>query len=171
MAALALEFTILTAARSGETIGTRWSEIDMDADVWTVPKVRMKAGREHRVPLCNRALQLLRAVMTAGDPNPSTFVFPGEKAGRPLSHVAMAKLLERMDVEATVHGFRSSFRDWASETTGFAHQTVEQALAHTIQNKAEAAYRRGDQLAKRRELMAAWQSFCESGGLLSRSGR
>ncbi|MET0483293.1 MAG: integrase arm-type DNA-binding domain-containing protein, partial [Aestuariivirgaceae bacterium] len=152
MAALALEFTILTAARSGETIGARWFEIDMDAAVWTVPKAWMKAGREHRVPLCNRALQILRAVMMTGDPNPSTFVFPGEKAGKPLSHVAMAKLLERMKVEATVHGFRSSFRDWASETTGFAHQTVEQALAHTIQNKAEAAYRRGDQLAKRREL-------------------
>ena len=126
----------------------------------------MKAGKEHRVPLCSRAMQILRTVMPEDDPKPGAYVFPGEKAGKPLSNMAMAKLLERMDVEATVHGFRSSFRDWASETTGFAHQTVEQALAHAIQNKAEAAYRRGDQLAKRRELMAAWQSFCESGGVV-----
>ena len=166
MAALALEFTIMTAARTGEVIGARWGEIDIAGGVWIVPSERMKAGKEHRVPLCSRALQILRTVMPPDEPKPSAFVFPGKKAGKPLSNMAMAKLLERMDVEATVHGFRSSFRDWASETTGFAHQTVEQALAHTIQNKAEAAYRRGDQLAKRRELMAAWQSFCESGGVV-----
>ena len=166
MAALALEFTIMTAARTGEVIGARWSEIDIAGGIWTVPSERMKAGKEHRVPLCSRALQILRTVMPADDPKPGAYVFLGEKTSKPLSNMAMAKLLERMDVEATVHGFRSSFRDWASETTGFAHQTVEQALAHTIQNKAEAAYRRGDQLAKRRELMAAWQSFCESGGVV-----
>jgi integrase len=163
MAALALEFTIMTAARTGEVIGARWGEVDISGAVWTVPPGRMKAGKEHRVPLCSRAMQILRNVMSADEPGPDAFVFPGEKKGRPLSNLTMARLLERMEVAATVHGFRSSFRDWASETTGFAHQTVEQALAHTIANKAEAAYRRGDQLAKRRELMAAWQSFCESG--------
>jgi integrase len=166
MAALALEFTILTAARTGEVIGARWSEIDIAGAVWTVPPARMKAGKEHRVPLCSRTMQILHAIMPADEPNSNAYVFRSEKVGKPLSNMAMAKLLERMDVGATVHGFRSSFRDWASETTGFAHQTVEQALAHTIANKAEAAYRRGDQLAKRRELMAAWQSFCESGGVV-----
>jgi integrase len=166
MAASALEFTILTAARTGEVLGARWCEIDSAGAVWIVPSNRMKAGKEHRVPLCSRAMQILRDVLPKHEPEPGAYVFPGEKTARPLSNLAMARLLERMGIEATVHGFRSSFRDWASETTGFAHETVEQALAHVIPNKVEAAYRRGDQLGKRRELMAAWQSFCESDGVV-----
>jgi integrase len=165
MAALALEFTILTAARTGEVRGARWSEFDIAGGLWTVPSVRTKTGKEHRVPLCSRAIEILHCIVPKEKPEPDAYVFAGEQAGKPLSSTTMANLLERMNVDVTVHGFRSSFRDWTSETTGFAHQTVEQALAHTIQNKVEAAYRRGDQLAKRRELMAAWQSFCESGGV------
>jgi integrase len=165
IAALALEFVILTAARSGEALNCGWKEIDIENAVWVIPGHRMKAGKDHRVPLCTRALQIL-STLRATAASQDGYVFPGEKPGRPPSINVMPKLLARMGVKATVHGFRSSFRDWASETTGFAHQTVEQALAHTIQNKAEAAYRRGDQLGKRRELMAAWQSFCESGGVV-----
>src|SRR5262245_51486242 len=163
MSAYALEFTILTAARTSEVLGARWSEIDLAEGIWTVPAARMKAGREHRVPLCPRAIQILSAVRLTALLVDS-FLFPGGKPGRPLSVTIMVKLLARMGVKATVHGFRSSFRDWASELTGFAHQTVEQALAHAIPNQTEAAYRRGDQIAKRRELMNAWQSFCESDG-------
>jgi integrase len=157
-AALALEFLILTAARSGEVLGAKWNEIDRDAKVWTVPAERMKAGREHRVPLTQRALQILATVeqVRTGD-----YVFPGQRHGRPLSVMSMEMLLRRMKVDVTVHGFRSSFRDWAGECTSFPREIAEAALAHTVGDETERAYRRGDALEKRRKLMAAWASFCE----------
>ncbi len=156
-AARALEFTVLTAARSGEALGALWSEIDLDKRIWTIPAQRMKAGREHRVPLSARATAILSGI----DKDVRTgMVFKGAKADRPLSSMAMAMLLRRMDVSVTVHGFRSAFRDWASETTSFAHEVCEMALAHAIPNKAEAAYRRGDLFEKRRLLMEAWADYC-----------
>jgi integrase len=155
----ALEFTILTAARTGETIGARWFEINFTDKVWTVPASRMKAGVEHRVPLCERAIAILRDMERE---RVSDFVFPGWKHGRPLSNMAMTKVLQRMELDrVTVHGFRSSFRDWAAEQTAYASEVVEKALAHAIRNDVEAAYRRGDLLDKRRQLMAAWEGYCE----------
>ena len=162
-AARALEFAILTAARSGEVLGATWAEVDLDGAVWTVPAARMKAGREHRVPLSSPAVELLQeldAIREAEKAKPSDPVFPSAKGGKPLSSMAMAMLLRRMGSVVTAHGFRSAFRDWASETTGFPHEVCEMALAHTIGNKAEAAYRRGDLFTKRRELMHAWASYC-----------
>ncbi|KQS49729.1 tyrosine-type recombinase/integrase [Sphingomonas sp. Leaf198] len=161
-AARALEFAILTAARSGEVLGAAWAEADLDGAVWTVPAARMKAGREHRVPLSARAVELLKrlnAARNAETAKPSDPVFAGAK-GKPLSSMAMAMLLRRMGSAVTAHGFRSAFRDWASETTGFPHEVCEMALAHTIGNKAEAAYRRGDLFNKRRSLMDAWGNYC-----------
>ena len=152
----ALAFTILTAARSGESLGARWDEIDLDKAVWTVPAARMKGGREHRVPLTDAAIEILHAMAAFrhGD-----FVFPGSKRDAPLSNMALAMTLRRLEVEVTVHGFRSTFRDWASERTSFPPDVVEMALAHTIANKVEAAYRRGDLFDKRRTLMDAWAGF------------
>jgi len=155
MAALALEFSILTAARSGETIGATWDEVDLKKAIWTIPAERMKAGKEHRVPLSSRAIELLKITNALG----SDYLFAGGKGGK-LSNMAMAMLLRRMDVDATVHGFRSGFRDWAAESTGFAHEVCEMALAHAIANQSEAAYRRGDLFDKRRKLMDAWAAFC-----------
>jgi integrase len=155
VAALALEFTILTAARSGETLGAMWGEVDLGAAVWTVPADRMKAGKEHRVPLSPRAVEILTATSKLG----SDYLFPGTANGK-LSAMAMTMLLRRMKVDATPHGFRSSFRDWASERTGFDRDTCEMALAHTIGDKTEAAYRRGDLFDKRRKLMDAWAAYC-----------
>lgn len=160
VAARALEFVILTAARSGEVLGAQWSEIDVARRVWTIPPARMKAGREHRVPLSPRALEIIEEMKVFGEEG---YLFPGPKPDRPLSVMAMAMLLRRMKCEVTVHGFRSSFRDWASETTGFPHEVCEMALAHAIGNKAEAAYRRGDLFDKRRGLMEAWASYCAAG--------
>lgn len=157
VAARALEFTILTAARSGEVLGAQWDEIDTEKKVWTIPAERMKAGREHRVPLSPRAMEIVEAMAKLGT---ESYLFPGPKKGKPLSSMAMAMLLRRMKAEITVHGFRSTFRDWASETTGFPHEVCEMALAHTIGNKAEAAYRRGDLFDKRRKLMEAWAGYC-----------
>jgi integrase len=157
VAARALEFTILTACRTSEVLGARWEEIDSEKKVWTIPASRMKAAREHRVPLPLRCLEIIEDVRKKGAEG---FVFPGPKPKEPLSTMAMAMLLRRMKTEITVHGFRSSFRDWASETTGFPHEVCEMALAHTITNKAEAAYRRGDLFEKRRKLMAAWAAYC-----------
>ena len=157
-AALALEFAILTAARSGEVLGARWDEFDLDRAVWTVTASRMKAGREHRVPLSPRALSIVNTLhaMRTND-----FVFAGEKPGKPLSGMAMEMVLRRMKIEnATVHGFRSSFRDWAAECTNFPNEVCEAALAHVIENKAEAAYRRGDLFEKRRKLMNTWAAYC-----------
>jgi integrase len=157
-AASALEFAILTAARSGEVLGARWAEFDIDQAVWTVPAVRMKAGREHRVPLSRRALKIVKAMHEARN---GDFVFFGQKPGKPLSVMALEMVLRRMKIDSvTVHGFRSSFRDWASERTNFTNEVCEAALAHVIENKAEAAYRRGDLFDKRRKLMEAWAVYC-----------
>ena len=159
VAAMALEFAILTAARSGEVLGACWEEIDFEAKVWTVPAARMKAEREHRVPLSERALAILGelAKVRAGD-----FVFPGQRAGMPLSNMAMEMVLRRMDLDGvTVHGFRSAFRDWAGNETHFPREIAEAALAHVVGDKAEQAYRRSDALEKRRALMAAWADHCE----------
>ena len=150
-------FTILTAARTGEAMGACWPEIDMAAGVWTVPAERMKGEAEHRVPLSEPALAILREMQGQGE----MFVFPGGKRGKPLSNMAMLAVLKRLGrSDLTVHGFRSSFRDWASETTHFPNEVVEMALSHTIESKVEAAYRRGDLFEKRRELMDAWATFC-----------
>ena len=158
-AALALEFCILTAARSGEVLGCRWSEIDLDKKVWTVPAHRMKAGREHRVPLSGRVVAILRELAEA-DARP--FVFPGQARNKPLSNMAMDMMLRRMKRDtATVHGFRSSFRDWAGNVSNFPREITETALSHVIGDKAEQAYRRSDALEKRRKLMEAWATFCE----------
>ena len=157
-AALALEFAILTAARSGEVLGARWVEFDLERAVWTIPATRMKASREHRVPLSRRALKIVRAMHEARD---GDFVFPGQKAAMPLSVMALGMVLRRMSIkDATVHGFRSAFRDWAAECTNFTNEVCEAALAHVIANKVEAAYRRGDLFDKRRKLMEAWAVFC-----------
>ena len=153
----ALEFVILTAARSGEALGARWDEIDLEGKLWTVPPARMKAGREHRVPLSNRAVGMLKELHEA---RTSDFVFPGFKRGGPLSNMALEAVLRRAKVDVTTHGFRSSFRDWAGDSTAFARDVVEAALAHAIENKTEAAYRRSDALEKRRALMAAWAAYC-----------
>jgi integrase len=158
-AAIALEFCILTAARSGEVLGAKWTEIDLAKKIWTVPAIRMKAGREHRVPLSNRAMSILKQLE---DPDGGEFVFPGQKPKKPLSNMAMEMVLRRMKIEnATVHGFRSSFRDWAGNVTSFPREVTETALAHVIGDKAEQAYRRGDALDKRRTLMDAWATYCE----------
>ena len=157
VAARALEFTILTATRTSEVLGAQWDEIDLGKKIWTIPAARMKGGREHRIPLSPRAIEIVEAMY---EPGGEGHVFPGPKPRKPLSTMAMAMLLRRMASNATVHGFRSTFRDWASETTGFPHEVCEMALAHTIGNKAEAAYRRGDLFDKRRKLMEAWASYC-----------
>jgi integrase len=159
VAALALEFTILTAARSGEVLGATWDEIDLGKGVWTVPPERMKGGREHRVPLSDEALATLDQVKSIG----SIWLFPSNRGGR-LSDMAMAMLLRRMKTGVTVHGFRSCFRDWAAERTSYAHEVCEMALAHTITNKVEAAYRRGDLFEKRRRLMGDWATYCTGKG-------
>jgi integrase len=157
--ALALELCVLTAARSGEILGMRWSEIDLDKEVWTVPAARMKAGREHRVPLASRAVSILRQL---GKVSTGEFVFPGHARNKPLSNMAMEMVLRRMKIEdATVHGFRSSFRDWAGNISSAPREVVETALSHVIGDKAEQAYRRSDALEKRRKLMEAWATYCE----------
>lgn len=158
VAALALEFTILTAARTNEVLGATWDEIDTDKAVWTIPAARMKAAREHRIPLTPRALEILETVKVLG----KAHVFPSDRGGK-LSGMAMTMLLRRMKADVTVHGFRSAFRDWAAECTGFPHEVCEMALAHTIGNKAEAAYRRGDLFQKRQRLMDDWATYCGSG--------
>jgi integrase len=158
LTALALEFCILTAARSGEVLGMRWSEVDLEKNVWTVPAHRMKAGREHRVPLSKRAVAILKPLteIKTGD-----FVFPGQRKNRPLSDRAMNATLHRKKADVTVHGFRSSFRDWAGNESPFPREVVETALAHAVGNEVERAYRRSDALAKRRELMEAWANYCD----------
>lgn len=156
-AARALEFIILTAARSGEALGAEWSEIDFDAKVWTVPAGRMKGEREHRVPLSARAVEILEHMCKT---KVSDFVFPGNKPKRPLSNMATDMLLRRMKAgDVTTHGFRSSFRDWAGELTTFPREIAEAALAHAVGDETERAYRRGDALAKRRKLMDAWALY------------
>ncbi|MET3853038.1 site-specific integrase [Rhizobium sp. OAE497] len=159
VSARALEFTILTAARSGETFGAKWAEIDMVAKVWTIPADRMKAGRTHRVALSDAAISILTEMQKLGS-LPGQFVFPGAKKDKPLSNMAMDMTLRRMKSDVTVHGFRSSFRDWCGEVSTFPREVAEAALAHIVGDETERAYRRGDALEKRRELMQAWASFC-----------
>ena len=154
---LAFEFLILTASRTAEALEARWSEINLDDAVWTIPAARMKAGREHRAPLAQRAVDVLRrAKALAGA---SEFVFSGRSADRPLSNMVFLMALRRMGVGTTAHGFRSSFRDWAAERTNTPREVAEMALAHTIKDKVEAAYRRGDLFEKRRQLMQAWATY------------
>lgn len=157
IAARALEFAILTAARTGEVIGARSDEIDVDKALWTIPAARMKAGREHRVPLSPRALQIAKAQPEG------LFLFAGGKVKQGLSNMALLEVLRRMGRDGlTVHGFRSTFRDWASERTSYPREVCEMALAHAISNKVEAAYRRGDLFEKRRKLMLDWAKYFDS---------
>jgi integrase len=158
VAAHALEFTILTAARTGEVIGAHWDEIDLGAKTWTVPAGRIKGGREHRVPLSAPTLDILHK-LPREENNPFVFIGPRKRG---LSNMAMASVLDRMGQDVTVHGFRSTFRDWAAETTAYPNHVVEMALAHTVGDKVEAAYRRGDLFEKRRQLMADWGRYCQT---------
>ena len=162
VSARALEFLLLTAARTGEVIGARWSEIDLIDKVWTVPAGRMKAHREHRVPLSPQALAILCDMQADRRDDDRTFVFPGHKAGAPLSNMALLMLLRRVGrADLTAHGFRATFKTWASERTAFQREIIEVALAHLMSgDKTEEAYWRGDLLSKRRRLMEAWGSFC-----------
>jgi integrase len=165
-AARALDFLVLTAARTSEVIGATWDEVDLDAKIWTIPPERMKGGREHRVPLPERAIEIVAEQKRLSEEgrllaDETGYVFPGQKNGRPLSNMALLVLLRRMKRDdITAHGFRSTFRDWAAETTGFPREVVERALAHAVGDKVEAAYRRGDLFEKRRRLMEAWAKFC-----------
>jgi integrase len=160
IAARALELCILTATRSGETLAARWDEIDLEAKTWAIPPARTKAAREHRVPLSERAVAILREMQVArtGD-----YVFSGQRPDRSLSNMAFEKLLRRISSPYTAHGFRSSFRDWAGNETQFPRELAEHALAHVIGDKAEQAYRRSDALERRRELMDAWANYCGGG--------
>ncbi|MBL8577718.1 MAG: integrase arm-type DNA-binding domain-containing protein [Mesorhizobium sp.] len=157
MSAKALEVLILTACRSGEVLGARWTEIDLDAALWVIPAKRMKAGKEHQVPLVPRVVAILRELHEVRDKH--GWVFPGQKEGRPLSNMAMENLLGRMKVDFTVHGFRSSFRDWAGDETSFPREVAEAALAHKVGDDTENAYRRATALEKRRKLMTAWAGY------------
>lgn len=155
VAARALEMTILTACRTSEVLEAKWCEIDLEARVWIIPADRMKAGKQHRVPLSSDVLNCLRKLDRVDD-----LVFPGKGGAKPLSNMAMAMVLRRLGIEATVHGFRSSFRDWAGDATDTPREVAEAALAHSIGNGAEQAYRRGDALEKRRALMEQWAVYC-----------
>jgi integrase len=160
----ALEFTILTCARTGEAIRAKWPEIDVSKKLWTVPGARMKGGRDHRVPLSDAAVALLKALPHEKG---SDWVFIGGKSGKPLSNMAMLELMRGMGIAAVPHGFRSTFRDWAAEQTNYPHELAEMALAHVVSDKVEAAYRRGDMFEKRRRLASAWAAYC---GTASRGG-
>lgn len=156
----ALEFLILTATRTNEVIGAAWVEVDMDNAVWTIPAERMKAKVEHRVPLSDEAMALLKQ---AREDTESEYLFPGRSEGKPLSNMAMLQVMRRMGAEATVHGFRSSFRVWTEERTNYPNNVCESALAHTVRNKAERAYRRTDHLEQRRGMMQTWAQFVTGG--------
>lgn len=158
-AARALEFSVLTAGRTGEVINARLEEFDLNKAIWTVPAARMKSGREHRVPLPPRTVEIVRAQLDQG----VDYLFPGAREGKPLSNMAMLMLLKKRmgRGDLTVHGFRSTFRDWTAERTSYPHEVCEMALAHTIGNQVEASYRRGDLFDKRRRLMAEWAKYCE----------
>lgn len=158
VAARALEFAILTAARTGEVLGAQWSEFDLEAKVWTVPRERMKAGRPHRVPLCKRAVAIIEEMKKLSR---ADHVFPGTKRDAPLSNMSLTAVLKRMKLDAyTVHGFRSAFRDWAGDETHHPHEAIEFALAHVVGSKTEAAYRRSDALDHRKRLMDDWAAYC-----------
>jgi integrase len=157
---LALEFAILTAARTGEVLGAKWDEIDLKTKVWTIPANRMKGGREHRVPLTGAAMAVVERTLGIRQ---NDHVFPGDRKAD-LSNMALLMVLRRMGYDSlTVHGFRSTFRDWAAEQTNIANEVVEMALAHAVSDKTEAAYRRSDLFDKRRKLMDAWASYCDKG--------
>lgn len=159
IAARACEFAILTAARSGEVRGATWGEFDLDAGVWTIPGERMKAGKEHRVPLSVQALSVITDMQKVSTSN--TIIFPGRKSDTQLSDMSLTAVLKRMERgDLTMHGFRSTFRDWAAESTNYPTEMAEMALAHTVGDKVEAAYRRGDMLEKRREMMQTWATYC-----------
>jgi len=157
LSALLLEFLILTASRSGEARGARWDEIDFKQAMWVIPPERMKGGREHKVPLSQRAVVILKQM---GEMRVSEFVFPGQSKNRPISNFGMRRLLCKLRPGVTVHGFRSTFRDWAAETTNFPNHVVEMALAHAVSDTVEAAYRRGDLFEKHRRLMEVWANYC-----------
>ncbi|WP_026362871.1 site-specific integrase [Methylopila sp. M107] len=162
VAPLALEFAILTASRTGEVLGARRSEFDLDRRLWSIPAARMKAGRSHRVPLVERAVEILAELepLRRDASTPDAVMFPSpRRSNEPLSNMALATVLKRMDYSVTTHGFRSTFRDWAGDQTNFAREVVEAALAHSIRDATEAAYRRQDALEKRRELMNAWARY------------
>lgn len=160
--ARALEFTVLCATRTSETLKAKWNEIDLDNCIWTIPASRMKAGNEHRIPLSDAAFQLLDNLQKFEG---SEYLFPGQTPRKPLSNMAMTMQMRRMKMEGfTVHGFRSSFRDWAGEETSFPREIAEQSLAHVIGSEVERAYRRGDALEKRRELMNAWSRYVNDNG-------
>ena len=157
-AARALQLIILTATRTNETLQAQWKEFDLDAKIWTIPGERMKAGVEHRIPLSDTAVKIIQAQF---EMKQNDYVFPGARDKKPLSNMACLMLLGRMQRDdITVHGFRSTFRDWAAETTNFSREVAEMALAHTIKDDTEAAYRRGDLLEKRRALMSLWADYC-----------
>lgn len=161
--ARAAEFTILNMSRSNEVLGAEWTEFDLVGKLWTVPAVRMKMGKEHTVPLSDRAVEILQELKAAGTNH--RYVFPGQPRKsdgeeRPLSNMAMLMLIRRMGYEITMHGFRSSARDWAGDETPFPREIIEHALAHKVGDDVEAAYRRATALMKRRELMKAWADFC-----------
>lgn len=159
--ALALRFLILTAARSGEVRGAEWAEIDFEQSIWTIPALRMKAKREHRVPLSKAAIDVLAVAKSLPRPDKQILVFSNPKGGM-LSDMSLTAVMRRMEVDAVPHGFRSTFRDWVGESTQFQSELAEMALAHVLPNKTEAAYRRGDALEKRRALMDAWANHCQS---------
>ena len=166
LGARALAFTILCATRSGETLNAKWDEIDVEGRVWTVPAERMKASREHRIPLSEAAIAILNALPRIDG---SPYLFPGQAPRKPLSNMSMTAVLRRMDRgDLTVHGFRSTFRDWCGEETSFPREVAEQALAHVVGDETERAYRRGDALEKRRQLMEAWAKYCSGGGKVVR---
>lgn len=157
---LAFEFLILTASRTSEVREARWSEVSEIERLWTVPAERMKAGRVHQVPLSPRSLEILKRAKALGAG--SAFVFPGRSRDKPMSNMVFLMLLRRMNQAITAHGFRSSFRDWAAESTSFPREVAEMALAHAVESKVESAYRRGDLLEKRRQLMEHWADFVAS---------
>jgi len=159
IATQALEFTIYTAARSSEVRGALWDEFDLERGIWTIPRERSKVSKEHRIPLAKRPLQIVKDLSTTTSQD---FVFPGGKPGNPLSDMALLSVLRRLGIKQTVHGFRSSFRDWAADQTQFPREVAEQALAHTIGNKVEAAYLRSDLFEKRRHLMQTWANYLET---------
>ena len=157
---LAFEFPVLTAVRSGDVHGAVWTEIDLADRVWTIPALRMNAKREHRVPLCERAVEILGAAWTLGDAGSGPLVFPGA-GGAPLPEKRLRRLLQSNEIPAVPHGFRSSFRDWAAERTNHPREVVEAALAHTVRNKVEAAYARSDLFERRRRLMDEWAAYLD----------
>lgn len=163
ISAMALQFLILTASRTGEVLEATWAELD-DPDnpkLWTIPEERMKAGREHSIPLSDRAAEIIASMPHCGD-----YIFPGAREGRPLSNMSMTQLMRGMGItDYRVHGFRSSFRDWAGDCTTVDREVIEHALAHKLPDKVEAAYRRSSALEKRRALMQAWAEFCAANNI------